>query len=175
MTRSLPPFFWSPRLHETMFSQSSLAFTDIKVAWGSDFGSEGGATARRKKLKDPICDAYTSQFKKVNETLANSALPNPPEAYPYKDDGTALDRFVDAALQQQQPPPSAAVTEDPPPPPPQPVATPTYAPRPERSLRTQLLELLLYAVSGGILIIVLDIAVRLGMLLERRRVNVPGP
>lgn len=153
-----------------MFGQSSLAFTDIKVAWGTDFGSEGGATARRKKLRDPICDAYTSQFQKVNETLANSALPNPPEAHPYKDDGAALDRFVDAALQQQQqqqsPPPPEEEDEAPPQ-----QVPPTYAPRPERSLRTQLLELLLYAVSGGILIIVLDIAVRLGMLLERRRTN----
>ena len=167
-----------------MFGQSSLAFTDIKVAWGSDFGSEGGATARRKKLKDPICDAYTSQFRKVNETLANSALPNPPEAYPYKDDGAALDRFVDAAMQQQQKQQEAPPHEDepaepaappPPPPTPQPPVTASYAPRPERSLRTQLLELLLFAVSGGILIVVLDIAVRLGMLLERRRVSARGP
>ena len=44
-----------------------------------------------------------------------------------------------------------------------------YPPKAERSLRTQLLELLLFTVSGGILIVVLDIAVRLGMLLERRR------
>jgi hypothetical protein len=168
-----------------MFGQSSLAFTDIKVAWGTDFGSEGGATARRKKLRDPICDAYTSQFKKVNETLANSALPNPPEAYPYKDDSAALDRFVDAAQQQQQQQqpttaPRYDEDEEEDAPPPQVVAppTPTYAPRPERSLRTQLLELLLYAVSGGILIVVLDIAVRLGMLLERRRrggVSALGP
>lgn len=159
-----------------MFGQSSLAFTDIKVAWGTDFGSEGGATARRKKLRDPICDAYTSQFKKVNETLANSALPNPPEAYPYKDDGAALDRFVDAAQQQQQQQPEEEEDVPPPPPPAAPAMAPTYAPRPERSLRTQLLELLLYAVSGGILIVVLDIAVRLGMLLERRRgVNARGP
>ena len=150
-----------------MFAQAStLAFTDIKVAWGSDFGNEGSATSRRKKLRDPICDAYNSQFQKVEETIANSALPAPPDVYPYREATTShadpLDKFVDEAMEEAEAPPTAQAPAPPP---------TTYAPKPERSLRTQLLELLLFTVSGGILMVVLDIAVRLGMLLERRGVQ----
>lgn len=147
-----------------MFGQaSSLAFTDIKVAWGSDFGNEGSATSRRKKLRDPVCDAYNSQFQKVEETVANSALPAPPDVYPYRE-ADPLDKFVDEAMEGTSPQGAQTTTTT------SSVAAPpsTYAPKPERSLRTQLLELLLFTVSGGILIVVLDIAVRLGMLLERR-------
>lgn len=200
-----------------MFSPT-VEYTPLDLLWGNFELSENSVTKRKKGVKDPVCQLYSSQFNnQQTRTLIDNAIADYSAYFPFGDASSAPAMQVLHEPMQSNCNVASNVASAPaismhstisgmPSPPstqtplstinPAPIttvtpvitnATPThssnvapvvnaaicpspalpsldamYAPERERPMRSMVIELLLYVMTGLILIIVMDITMRMG-------------
>ena len=154
--------------NQVMPSAGPIGYATIEGAWATTGYDE------KKRTKDPLCQLYGDQFRKVQNALWQSKFPEYDQYFPFEKAETkpikaprkvAVDTTADEQLLERYietgevaPPPTAlsipAIASPP--------SAAAAAPPPTISLKSQIMELVIFVACGLLLIALLDLFFRIG-------------